>query len=196
MVGYSVVIKTEISNLVLTTYFWNNRHPVRPIKIYEKANNLKVFGTKKTKEHKQGSQKCCLTSSANMSYFFTKRPSWSYGSWIYNYLCNQCLPPLMLWVRISIRARCTTLCDKVWQWLATGLWISPGPPVSSTNKTDLHNITEILLRVALSTIKQKTKANQTVAIKKNSNDSRPNAHICTSSTNNDQKVHVKSYVTC
>ena len=38
---------------------------------------------------------------------------WSHGSWIYNYLCNQCLSPLM-WVRISIRARCTTLCDKVW----------------------------------------------------------------------------------
>jgi hypothetical protein len=33
---------------------------------------------------------------------------WSYGSGIYNYLCNQCLSPLM-WVRISIRARCTTL---------------------------------------------------------------------------------------
>ena len=29
------------------------------------------------------------------------------------YLSNQCLSPLMLWVRISIRARCTTLCDKV-----------------------------------------------------------------------------------
>jgi len=29
------------------------------------------------------------------------------------YLCNQCLSPLMLWVRISIRARCTTLCDKI-----------------------------------------------------------------------------------
>jgi hypothetical protein len=34
---------------------------------------------------------------------------WSYGSWIYNYVCNQCLSPLMLWVRISIRARYTTL---------------------------------------------------------------------------------------
>jgi hypothetical protein len=32
---------------------------------------------------------------------------WSYGSWIYNYLCNQRLSPLMLWVRISIRARRT-----------------------------------------------------------------------------------------
>ena len=25
--------------------------------------------------------------------------SWSYDSWIYNFLCNQCLSPLMLWVR-------------------------------------------------------------------------------------------------
>jgi hypothetical protein len=80
---------------------------------------------------------------------------WSYGSWIYNFLCNQCLSPLMLWVRISIRARCTTLCHKVCQWLATGWCFSSGPQVSSTNKTDRHDITEILLKVALSTINTK-----------------------------------------
>ena len=51
---------------------------------------------------------------------------WSYGIWIYNYLCNQCLSPLMLWVQILIRARCTTLCDKVCRWLTTGRWFSPG----------------------------------------------------------------------
>ena len=45
----------------------------------------------------------------------------------------------------------TTLCDKVCQWLATGRWFSPGTPVSSTNKTDRHDITEILLKVALNT---------------------------------------------
>jgi hypothetical protein len=28
---------------------------------------------------------------------------WSYGSWIYNYLCNQCLSTLMLWVQIPLR---------------------------------------------------------------------------------------------
>ena len=78
---------------------------------------------------------------------------WSSGSWIYNYLCNQCLSPLIMWVRISIRARYTTLCDKVCQWLVTGRWFSPGPLVSSTNKTDRHDITEILLKVALNTIK-------------------------------------------
>ena len=81
----------------------------------------------------------------------------SYGSWIYNYLCNQCLSPLMLSVRISIIARCTTLCDKVCQWLATGLWFCPDSPVSSTNKTDRHDIAEILLKVALNTIKQTNK---------------------------------------
>ena len=77
--------------------------------------------------------------------------SWSYGSWILHYLCNQCPSPLMLWVWISIRVRSTTSCDKVWQWLATGRWFSPCPPVSSTNKTDHHDIhvAEILLKVAL-----------------------------------------------
>ena len=44
--------------------------------------------------------------------------------------------------------------DKVCQWLATGWWFSLGPPVSSINKTDSHDITEILLKVALNTIKQ------------------------------------------
>ena len=33
--------------------------------------------------------------------------SWSYDSWIYNYLCNQCLLPLTLWVRTPFMASCT-----------------------------------------------------------------------------------------
>ena len=32
---------------------------------------------------------------------------WSSSSWIYNYLCNQCLSPLKLWVRTPFMARCT-----------------------------------------------------------------------------------------
>ena len=83
---------------------------------------------------------------------------WSYGSWIYNYLCYQYLSPLMLWVRISIKVRCTTLCDTVCQWF------SPSPPVSSTNKTDRHDITEILLKVALNTIKQTNKQTSNVIL--------------------------------
>jgi hypothetical protein len=37
----------------------------------------------------------------------------------------------------------------------------PGPPVSSTNKTDRHDITEILLKMALNTIKQTNKQTNT-----------------------------------
>ena len=55
-----------------------------------------------------------------------------------------------MWVRIPLRRNVldTTLCDKVCQWLATGRWLSPGIPVSSTNQAD-HDITEILLKVEL-----------------------------------------------
>ena len=51
----------------------------------------------------------------------------------------------------------TTLCDKVCQWLATGRWFSPGPTLSSTNKSDRHDIAEILLKVSLNTLKQTNK---------------------------------------
>jgi hypothetical protein len=34
----------------------------------------------------------------------------------------------------------------------TGRWFSPGTLVSPTNKTDCHDITEILLKVALNAI--------------------------------------------
>ena len=78
----------------------------------------------------------------------------SYGSWIYNYLCNQCLSTLTLWVWILLRRGVlnTTLCDKFCLWLERDRLFSPGPPVSSTNKTDCHIIIEILLKVALNTI--------------------------------------------
>ena len=45
-----------------------------------------------------------------------------------------------------------TLCDKACQWLAAGRWFSLGTPISPTNKTDRHDITEILLNVVLNTI--------------------------------------------
>ena len=71
--------------------------------------------------------------------------SWLYGSWIYNYLCNQCLSPLTFRIPLRRGVLDTTLCDKACQCR----WFSPGTPVSFTNKTDCHNITEILLKVAL-----------------------------------------------
>jgi len=61
----------------------------------------------------------------------------------------------MLWVRILLRRGVldTTLCDKVCQWIAAGQWFSLVTPVSSTNKTDHQDLTEILLKVALNNIK-------------------------------------------
>ena len=61
-----------------------------------------------------------------LQFLCTKGPLWSwlYGNWIYNYLCNQCLSKLTLWVLILLRRGVlnTTLCDKVCQWLATRWW--------------------------------------------------------------------------
>ena len=53
--------------------------------------------------------------------------SWSHGGRIYNYICNQYMLPLTLWVRIPLRrgAFDATLCDKVCQCLAVGRWFSP-----------------------------------------------------------------------
>jgi hypothetical protein len=75
-------------------------------------------------------------------------------------ICNKLAKPfkwtilyagLLLWIYGTYRC---TLSDKVCQWLATEQWFSPRTPVSSTNKTDRHNITEILLKMALNTINQ------------------------------------------
>jgi hypothetical protein len=56
----------------------------------------------------------------------------------------QCPPPLTLRVRFPPMRGVldTALCDKVCQWVASGRWFSL---VSSTNKTDPHHITEIVL---------------------------------------------------
>jgi len=65
------------------------------------------------------------------------------------------LRPSWSWSYSSPRRRSvlnTTLCDKVCQWLATCLWYFTGTPDSSTQTTDRHDITEILLKVVLNTI--------------------------------------------
>ena len=46
----------------------------------------------------------------------------------------------------------TTLCDKFVSYFAAGRFFSLGTPVSSTNGTDRHGTTEILMKVALNTI--------------------------------------------
>jgi hypothetical protein len=39
----------------------------------------------------------------HLKVYTYSREGWLYGSWIYNYLCNQCLSPLLLWVRTLFR---------------------------------------------------------------------------------------------
>ena len=87
--------------------------------------------------------------------------SWSNNSWIYNYLYNQCLSQQICefephsWQGVLD----TTLYDKDCQWLATGLWFTP---VSSTNKTDHHDITGILLKAALNSISLRPSSPQAI----------------------------------
>jgi hypothetical protein len=50
-------------------------------------------------------------------------------------------------VFVLSRIRTHNISDD-WQRLAVG-WFSPDPPVSSSNKTDRHDIYEILLKMAL-----------------------------------------------
>ena len=62
---------------------------------------------------------------------------------------------------VNYKKRCTRLAaasDKVYQLLAHGRWFSPGTLASSTTKTGRHDIAEILLKVALSTINQSIKS--------------------------------------
>jgi hypothetical protein len=81
-------------------------------------------------------------------------------SWVVG-LANNSYKPITntVWVRArlcKLQKRCTRLTDasdKVYQLLVHGRWFSPA---SSTTKTGRHDIAEILLKVALSTIKIKS----------------------------------------
>jgi hypothetical protein len=58
---------------------------------------------------------------------------------------------------VNYKKGCTrlTASDKVYQLLAHGRWFSPGTLASSTTKTGVYDIAEILLKVALNTKKTK-----------------------------------------
>jgi hypothetical protein len=82
---------------------WNtHRHENDIEKYYKNYHRYKS----KTNTTNLLSQESFIFYSKKCIPIIMEAPSWpwSHGSWIYNYLCNQCLSPLMLWVRISIRA--------------------------------------------------------------------------------------------
>jgi hypothetical protein len=58
---------------------------------------------------------------------------------------------------VNYKKWCTRLAatsDKLYQLLSHGQWFSLGPLVSSTSKTNCHDIAEIFQKVALNTINQ------------------------------------------
>jgi hypothetical protein len=74
-------------------------------------------------------------------------------TYTYMYLCNTCISPLMLKVRILFMARYTLQHYVIKFVMNCGRsWFSPSTPVSSINKTNRHDITDIVLKVALNAI--------------------------------------------
>ena len=100
---------------------------------------------------------CQFKQNVGLAWSLSKKgpsSSWSYDSWIYNYLCNQWLSPLTLWVRIPLSRGIlnATLCDKVCHWLMADRWFSPGTLISPPINWPPYDITEKLLKVAVITI--------------------------------------------
>jgi hypothetical protein len=58
------------------------------------------------------------------------------------------------WMKLKLKHKVHVILSMmhwsiIFAWLATGRWFSPGPPVSYTNKTDSHDLTEILCCVKI-----------------------------------------------
>ena len=69
-------------------------------------------------------------------------------------LKEYCTCSIQKWLHLNSNPMCLVLKMSL---LAKGQWHSP---VSSSNKTDHHDITEILLKVALNTINQPNNQNE------------------------------------
>ena len=116
-------------------------------KLHRRFGHIQVYNFESLRDHEQ------FKFQMDLFALYWRGPSWlwSYGCWIYNYLCKWCISPLMLWVWIPLKLGVldTTWCDKVCQCLGAGWLYSPGTRVSSTSKIDRHDIAEILLKVVL-----------------------------------------------
>ena len=99
---------------------------------------------------------CCLQCSRSIDSM--KGPDGSISDVVG--LSNNSYKPITntAWIRAlfyKLQKGCTGLAaasDKVYQLLTLGRWFSPGTPASSTTKSGRHEIAQILLKVALSTI--------------------------------------------
>jgi hypothetical protein len=114
------------------------------------ADTLYIYRTSCTYDLKRcANWKTFSAQKTFFSKFLGPSRLWSYGSWIYYYLINQCLSPLTLWVRTLFMPRCTryNIVSDLQQVGGFLRVLRFPPPI----KTDGHNISEILLKVALNT---------------------------------------------
>ena len=101
----STLSQNIIVNAIFRDLNANNRH-VRIQVITETVPYVFFFIYYLSIAHKQVACIFCLfkiVPSFSMSFIYMVRSI---------YLYNRCLSPLMLWIRLSPRARCTTLSDK------------------------------------------------------------------------------------
>ena len=81
-------------------------------------------------------------------------PSWSYASWIKNYLCNLLITPKVESLNLT-HGEVYSIQHYVMKFVSDLQQVNCFLQVllvSSSNKTDCHDITEILLKVALNII--------------------------------------------
>jgi hypothetical protein len=79
----------------------------------------------------------------NTTLLFQKGPSWSwsYGNWIYNYLCNQCLSPLTLRVQTPVHGEVYSIQHYVIKFVSDlrqvggFLWALQFPPLIKLTAT-------------------------------------------------------------
>ena len=86
---------------MMTNYWWRscsittNYHQIM-LYPFPKKNHCDKFSQHTTGKH-------CFDCNKHLLH----GPSWSYCCWIYSYLCNLCISPLKLWVRMLLMGRCT-----------------------------------------------------------------------------------------
>jgi len=100
---YVMVLSLLFQSFCVITCSWQILLSFKHNDSCHQVNNSTCFQTRGPKVQKW----MCLYMYMKSIYFmwFWCRPScsWSYGSWIYNYLLNQYLSPLKLWVLIPLR---------------------------------------------------------------------------------------------
>ena len=110
-VGHSLLFLWHVK--IIFRYVFHRLHIKKIYNDYERKNVLIICTLKKNL--------CLIHLSLGPSW------SWSYGRLIYNYLCNQCLSPLMLWVGTPLIAR--WFFDWIWICFDRGIFVVVFSPI-------------------------------------------------------------------